>query len=194
MARVDPIPPTEWPREMRDALAALAPPVPLHPPMSKKGGPKGLNALGTFAHHPELARAFFTFNGYTLRGARLTERQREILMLRVSAVRKSSYQWAQHLVVARDIGMTDEEIERIAADPDPGFWNPLETALLKATDELLGDGTISDETWAALSAELDTQQLMDVIFSVSAFETAARLFRSFAIELDDDLRQLVGDD
>lgn len=190
MARVEPVPTSEWPREMRGALAALEPPVPRHPPMSKKGGPKGLNALGTFAHHPELARAFFTFNGYALRGTNLTERQREILMLRVSAVRKSAYQWAQHLVVARDIGMTDEEIERVAAGPDPDFWNPLETALLRATDELLGEGDITDDTWAALSAELDTRQLMDVIFSVSAFETAARLFRSFAVELDDDLKNV----
>jgi len=190
MARVNPVPTSEWPREMRGALAALVPPVPLHPPMSKEGGPKGLNALGTFAHHPELARAFFTFNGYALRGTGLTERQREILMLRVSAVRASAYQWAQHLVVALDIGMTDEEIERVAAGLDPGYWNPLERALLQATDELLDDGSIADETWAVLSAELDTQQLMDVIFSVSAFETAARLFRSFAVELDDDLKNL----
>ena len=47
--------------------------------------------------------------------------------------------------------------------------------------------TVSDATWAALAAELDEQQLMDVVFTVGAYDLVAMAFRSFGVELDDDL-------
>ena len=50
------------------------------------------------------------------------------------------------------------------------------------------DARLSDGTWATLSAELDTQQLMDVVFTVGAYDLLAMAFRTFDVELDDDLR------
>ena len=72
MARLDPIPPKQWPPEMRDALAPLRPTDSHHPAPPREGRSKGLNALGTFAHHPALTRAFNTFNGHILFSTTLT--------------------------------------------------------------------------------------------------------------------------
>ena len=41
----------------------------------------------------------------------------------------------------------------------------------------------------ALAAELDTQQLMDVVFTVGAYDLLAMAFLTFDVELDDDLRK-----
>ncbi|WP_436790881.1 carboxymuconolactone decarboxylase family protein [Yinghuangia sp. YIM S10712] len=188
MARVKAIPPREWPREMREALAALVPSESRHPLLVSEGRPKGLNALGSFAHHPALARAFFQMQAHLLLNTTLTPRQRELLILRVTHLRQAHYEWAQHVHAAQDTGLDKDEIARIADDLDPDSWSPLESALLQATDELVGDGGISDKTWAELSAHLDTQQLMDVIFTVGIYETVSWLFRSLDIDFDDDLR------
>ena len=192
MARIKPLPIDEWPKEMREAMAAMLPPAPRHPTPVRKGRPKARNSLGTFAHHPALARAFLTFNGHILMGTTLSQRQRELLVLRVAALRKSGYEWAQHVFMARDAGLDDEEIGRIALGPDAPFWIPLESALLRAVDELIGDGAIGETTWTALARELDTQQLLDVIFTVGAYEILAWKFRSFGLSLDDDLVELHG--
>jgi hypothetical protein len=61
--------------------------------------------------------------------------------------------------------------------------------MLESVDELIGDGMVSDETWATLAGELDEQQLMDLVFTVGAYEVLAMAFRSFGVELDDDLRR-----
>jgi alkylhydroperoxidase family enzyme len=187
MARVEPLPTNQWPPEMRDAMVALAPSSPRHPRLVHEGRPKALNLLGTFAHHPALARAFFTLNGHALLGTTLSSRQREILILRVAHVRNAPYEWAQHLLAAHDAGLDDEEIERIRSVPEAPLWNPLEAALLRAADELVGEGAIAEETWTVLTSELDTQQLLDVIVTVGAYETVAWLLRSFAVDFDDDL-------
>jgi alkylhydroperoxidase family enzyme len=172
---------------MRDALTAMLPPSPRHPRPPTEGRPRGMNILSTFAHHPALARAFFTLNGHLLMATTLSLRQRELVILRVAAVRHSPYEWAQHVVVGRDVGLTDEEIGRVALGPDGPFWDPAESSLLRAVDELIVDRTISDETWASLSLCMDTQQLMDLVFTVGSYDTLATLMGTFQLELDDDL-------
>ncbi|MCK9903219.1 carboxymuconolactone decarboxylase [Parafrankia colletiae] len=189
MARIEPRPLRQWPKEMREALAAMTPEVPRHPPLPTEGRSKALNTLGTLAHHPELAHAFFTYNGHILRGTTLTLRQRETLVLRVSAVRKNAYEWAQHVIMARDLGITDAEIARIAWGPDAPFLDPLDAALIRAVDELIIDGEIALTTWEVLSAKLDVQQLLDVIFTVGTYETLSMMMRSFELPLDDDLHE-----
>ncbi len=188
VARVDPLPPREWPPTMREALAAMAPANARHPRPISEGRPKALNTLGTFAHHPDLARAFLTFNGHVMLATTLSLRQREILVLRVAAVSKCGYEWAQHVLLGRDAGLDDEEIGRIAWGADAPFWGELDAALIRSVDELVGDGAIGEATWAALAAELDTQQVMDVIFTVGAYLALATMMRSFELELDDDLQ------
>jgi len=188
VARLEPIPPTEWPPEMRQALAALHPPEPRHPfPPRSDDRPKGLNVLGTLAHHPALTTAYHTFNGHVLFATTLTTRQRELLVLRVAAVRDSAYEWAQHVVLADDVGLTPDEVARIAEGPDAPGWSPLDRAMVAAVDELIRDAKVSDETWEVLASELDEQQLMDLVFTVGAYEVLAMALRTFGVALDDDL-------
>jgi len=189
MGRVDPLAPRDWPPAMADAIAALRPPNPRYPfPSRDPSRPKGLHALGLLAHHPELTTAYHHFNGHVLFASTITPRQRELLVLRVAVLRDAAYEWAQHAVLAGDAGITPTELEAVRSGPDAADWSPFEAALLTAAGELVADARLSDATWATLSAELDTQQLMDVVFTVGAYDLLAMAFRTFDVELDDDLR------
>lgn len=185
--RIAPLGPKEWPPAMRDALAAIRPAEPRHPFPQTEGRPKGLNVLGTLAHHPELARAYHTFNGHLLFNTTLDLRTRELLVLRVAARRRADYEWAQHVVLAGDVGLTHDEVVRIAQGPDSDGWSPLDAAKLRAVDELLDDARIADATWATLAGTLDPRQLLDLIFTVGAYDALAMMMRSFEVPLDADL-------
>jgi alkylhydroperoxidase family enzyme len=192
MARIPALPPGEWPPEMRDALAALVPAEPRYPlPPRNPDRPAGLNILGTFAQHPALARAYHVFNGHVLFATTLSERQRELLVLRVAAVRRAEYEWRQHAVLAADVGIGEQELLAVAEGPDAAGWEPLEAALLRAVDELVDGATISEETWRTLAASLSAGQLMDLVFTVGAYDLLAMAVGAFGIELDDDLVTLV---
>ena len=187
--RIPPLPADQWPDSMREALAALVPPEPRHPlPTRRDDRPKGLNVLGTLARYPALTRAYHTFNGHVQFATTLSPRQRELLVLRVAVRRRCAYEWAQHAILAGDVGLSSEEIERVAEGPDAPGWSTLERMMLAAVDELVADATVSDTTWAALAAELDEQQLMDLVFTVGAYEVLAMALRSFGVALDADLR------
>jgi alkylhydroperoxidase family enzyme len=173
---------------MRQALAALDPPVRRHPRPQREGRPKALNALGTLARYPALTQAFHTFNGHILFATTLTPRQRELVVLRVAALRAASYEWAQHVVQGADAGITAEEMERVRTGPDAPEWSAPDGALLRATDELVRHAVITEATWKELLSDLDEHQLMDLIFTVGAYDALAMAFNTIGIEIDEDLK------
>jgi len=185
--RLAPLPVGEWPPSMREALAALQPANPRWPLPRRDGNrPKALNALGTLARYPELTHAWNLFNAHILFGTTLTPRQRELLVLRVAHLRQAEYEWVQHVVIGLDNDLSRDDIARIAEGP--AAWSGLDALLLQAVDDLIADAAIADATWAALADELDDHQLMDVVFTVGAYEILAMAFKSFGVELDEDLR------
>lgn len=188
--RVPPLPPQEWPAGMGEALAAaLRPSNPRHPvPPRDPESPKGLNAMGVLAHHPELTNAYNQLIRHALYFTTLTPRQRELLVLRVAHRRGSAYEWAQHVYQGGVAGLSAEEIERVRDGAGAAPWSALERALLSAADELVADARIGEATYGVLSAELDTQQIMDVVFTVGAYEVFAMAMRTFDVELDEDLK------
>jgi alkylhydroperoxidase family enzyme len=192
VARVKPLPREEWSPAMQDALAAMsaqAPPRPPPPPVPPaQGQARGSNVLGMFANHPALAKAFFTFNGYILYGAGIEGRQRELVILRVSALRQAEYEWAQHVQLGREAGLTDDEMERVIVGPDADGWSRFDKALVTAVDELLASARISDATWSVLAEEYTTEQLMDLVFTIGSYELLAMAFNSFQLQMEESLK------
>ncbi|MEX2293552.1 MAG: carboxymuconolactone decarboxylase family protein [Acidimicrobiales bacterium] len=180
--RIPPIPPRDWSPVMKTATAPLTPATPRPP-----GQPRGLNILGTFAHHPDLATAFWVFNGYLLNRSRLSQRQIELAVLRVAHVRGSAYEWHQHLFAARACGITEQEIEAIRDTDRRHPWPAVDGAILAAVDELIADGTVAEETWSVLSTALDHQQVLDLVYTVGAYVAIAMMLGVAGTPLDADL-------
>jgi alkylhydroperoxidase family enzyme len=185
--RIPPLPPEEWGDDVRAGLAALRPSGATQELKRPANAPRGLNVLGTLAQHPTLMQAYHAFNGHILYTNSLDARQRELLILRVAARRGAEYEWRQHVHIALGAGFSDADIERIAEGPHAAGWSPLDAAMLRAVDELVADAEITDATWIELAAELDRHQLMDLVFTVGAYDLLAMAFKSFGVELDDDL-------
>lgn len=188
MARISPQPMSDWSPEMKSFVENFRSSVTRDTPNRRREGrPAAANMLGTLARYPALAKAFLSFNNHILDGSTLSDRQAELLILRVAALRHCKYEWAQHVVRGEDAGLTAEEISRIAVGPDAPDWSPVDRSMLQAVDELIDEAMVSTDTWKALSEHLGEHQLMDLIFTVGTYELVAMAFRSFDVELDADL-------
>jgi AhpD family alkylhydroperoxidase len=176
VSRLPPIPYSEWDL---DALADAAPGM----------KPPPVNVIGLFAHHPELAKSFLAYNRHlTGRASTVDRRTRELVILRVAWRRRCRYEWAQHTLIAKRAGVTDEEIaplrDGVAAPGSGTAASGTVQLLISAVDELLDDSGLSDETYEALAAELDARQLMDLVFTIGTYALLAMAFNSFGVELD----------
>jgi alkylhydroperoxidase family enzyme len=146
-----------------------------------------INIFRTLAHHPKLLKRWLVFGNHVLTKTSLPARDRELVILRVGWLARAEYEWSRHVLIARDCGISDEEIERVAEGPDAPGWNDLERALLRSVDELQADHFVSDATWSALSQHYDTQQLMDLVFTVGQYNMVSMALNTLGVQLDPDV-------
>lgn len=145
------------------------------------------NIFRTLARAPDAYRGFMRWGGYILSDKNsLAPREREIVILRAGFNWKSGYEWAQHVRIGKQCGLTDDEIARIKAGPDAPGWSAIDAALLRATDELTADAFITDKTWAQLSS-LSEKQRMDLVMTVGQYTQVSMMLNAFGVQLDDDL-------
>ena len=147
-----------------------------------------LNIYRTLAAHPKLLKRWGVFGTHVLYKSTLPPRERELLILRTGWLCKSEYEWGQHVIIAKGVGVTDAEIERVTEGPDAEGWEPFDAALMRAADELHNDAFIGDATWEALSERFDTQQLIDVIFAVGQYHIVSMALNSLGVQLDEGVK------
>jgi alkylhydroperoxidase family enzyme len=149
-------------------------------------GPDGavLNIFGALANHPDLLRRWLVFATHVLSKSTLSARDRELLVLRTGWNCASVYEWGQHVLIARQCGLDDGEIERVKLGPDADGWTPADAALLRAADELHVDAAIGDDTWASLSTRFTAEQLLDVVATVGNYHLVAMILNTLRVPLD----------
>lgn len=170
--KLTPIPYEEWDFE---ALAAVSPGM----------KPPPLNVVHFFAHHPELARQFLSWNHYvnSSRTSTLPKLTREVAVLRVAARRDNAYEWKQHHSIARRAGLGEPEIAAIA---DGTVTGP-NGLIVTAVDELYDNGALTDPTAAALAGQFTEQQLIELVFLVGTYSMFSMVLNVFGVEPDPDL-------
>lgn len=184
--RVLPLLPPEWDTSTHDAAGAFPSgrDFVLSRYQDHAGGARGMHGLGVMLQYPALAKAFLTFNNHVATASTLSKRVRELLILRISWLRRSEYELIQHIVLGRNAGLSEAELARVQYGPDAPGWDPIDAELVRAVDELHADARIQDATWARLSAHFSTQQLMDLVFAVGCYDMLAMVFKTLGVQLE----------
>lgn len=160
-----------------DVQRALAPLLPEARRNSRDAG----NALAMLVHHPKLARVFLRFNVQLLYSSSLPAHLRELAILRTAYRRNCEYEWAHHVKMGKDAGLTDSDIQDLQHGAGR---DELHQAVLNAADELDKESRLSPATEATLAQHLDEHQLMELVFTVGCYCTLAMAFNTFGVELD----------
>jgi alkylhydroperoxidase family enzyme len=146
---------------------------------------KPLNLFATLAHHPRLLARINALGGIFLLSDAIPVRERELVVLRVSATVGSAYEWGHHLGMGRDAGLTDELEWVLRPLDDPASnWTSGDRALLVFTDELLSSAVVSDETWSAVAKGRSEACLLELLTLVGFYRLLAGLLRSVRVERD----------
>ena len=154
-------------------------------PLPATGGGLGnTNAFRTFARNPPVD-ALRNAQGNHIRGSNsLVPINRQLVIMRTAVLNRSEYEWCAHSRGGRQVGMDDAAVARVLTGPTAEGGTGPERLLLKAVDDLYRDDLIDDATCDALIREFSQQQLLDTLFTVGAFRSAAYAINSAGIQLD----------
>ena len=176
--RILPATEADWTDDTRPALSAIA-----------ARGPV-LNVFATIARHPKLMKRWMVFANHVLSGSTLPARERELVILRTGFLCRSGYEWAQHVSIGRQAGLTTPEIERLTVGSAAAGWTDGDRLLLEAAEQLVSDHFVQDGTWAQLAATWSEQQLMDLVFAVGQYTLVSMALNSFGVQLEDDAERV----
>jgi 4-carboxymuconolactone decarboxylase len=158
----------EVPAELREALAGLPP----------------LNIFRMLARLPASFRPFLQLGGSLLGDPEIDPRIREIAILRVAHVTRAPYEWAQHVQLGRNVGVSDAEIEAIRADGPAGALGPEETLVCRAADEISREVRLSDEALEQLIDRYGVRGACSLILCISYYNMVSRFLESTRVEIE----------
>ena len=109
-----------------------------------------------WAHNPEVLEA--TLEYLNTLYAQLGDRRKELVILTVARARGARYEWHQHVDIARDKGVTLEEMRAIGGDDLSGF-DDAEFVLLQYA-RAVESGTVTDQIHEALSRQYSPAEIV----------------------------------
>jgi alkylhydroperoxidase/carboxymuconolactone decarboxylase family protein YurZ len=109
---------------------------------------------------------------------------REMIMLRAAKVLNSPYEWQANVVLGKNAGLTDEEIEAAASDGPVTGIKPDYVLACKATDELSQTATLTDPTVAELLDRYGAVISRKLILIISWFNLLSRFLNGCRVPLE----------
>jgi alkylhydroperoxidase family enzyme len=170
--RIAPLEPADWSPEVKAWLA-------------RYGDRPVANIYRTYARHLAMDRPRTRVSEHIRQDSTLSPRIREQLIVRIGVLCRSEYEWAAHAPALRRAGMTDAEILAVVDGP-AAVRDPVESALLRAVDELKNDAVMSDGTWRDLSVRFDATQMLDILTTVGGYRMVSMALNTFGVQLEPD--------
>src|SRR5208283_1138673 len=134
-----------------------------------------LSIFQMLLNHPRLARTFNDFLATMLWHGSLDPRLRELVIMRIGWLTACDYEWTQHWRVASRLGVTRDDLLGVRDWESHAGFGPVERAVLAATDDVVRDGSISQQNWAACERELrgDAAVLLELVTAIGAWRMVA---------------------
>lgn len=142
-----------------------------------------LNVFRMIAGAPRAARPFMRLGSAVLSTA-LDARRREIAVLRVAHATGASYERAQHEQLARNSGVTVEEIDAVATEEPVSSLDEECNLICRVADEVSREVRLSDDALEQIIDRYGPREATELILLVSYYNMVSRFLESTRVELE----------
>jgi alkylhydroperoxidase family enzyme len=166
--RIEPVEPP-YDDETQAVLDLLGPPISL---------------FRVFARNPARARGLAGWGHYYLsRQLSLSLRHRELVIDRTVALCGADYEWDVHVAAyAERVGLSEPQLRSLVhGGPDDDCWEPADSAVIAAVDELHHTADLGDESWAAVVGHLGEEGVMDLLLLAGWYHAISYAVRALRL-------------
>lgn len=132
-------------------------------------------------HNPELGRALEALGKSIRFAATLEPRAREIVILMIGHHHRSPFEVYAHERAGLAAGLTQADLEALAAGEAPTLNNAQERIVFDTTRRILATGTLSDDEYAQAEAALSTARLIELVTMIGFYTMVAIQLSVFGI-------------
>jgi 4-carboxymuconolactone decarboxylase len=143
-----------------------------------------INVLRMFGLTEDMLPAVLAMVSAVFKAEGIDPRLREIMVLRCAHLLNVPYERQANLVMARNVGLTAEEIAAIEKDGPVRGLDPEGTLVCRATDELTEFATLTDETLQALLDRYGRNIAAKLILAIGWFNLLSRFLNGTRVPLE----------
>lgn len=143
-----------------------------------------LNVFGLLANAESAFVPWLRFGGAILTDLALEPLLRELTILQVGRL-AARYEWEQHVPIALAAGATQEQIDALErGEIDAACFTPAQQAVLAFVADMVRDGEVPDDRYAALATVLDDRRVVEVALTAGTYLGLARIMTALRIDSD----------
>jgi alkylhydroperoxidase family enzyme len=154
---------------VRDEFAKLA------------GGSGILNLHRMMAHAPALMKATGGMALAFRRDTKLPRAVAELGILRAAQVLDAPYVWTRHLPLARDCGVTAEQIDALASWPNSTAFTPAQKAALGFAEQAVRQSPIGASAAVELRRHFSAREIVELAMVIGFYVSTAIFVKALAV-------------
>jgi len=174
-----PLPPEDWDSSLQHIIDAM------------NGRPLQVHCL--LANHPALLNAWWNYRMHSVHGGDLTQRDCELVILRVAVHMKAWYEWAAHVDRGLATGLSLEEIFRVAKGSSAAGWSESDAVLLGAVDQLVTGHGLAADMRSAVAEFFSDNQILDIVSLQGMYVTIACILGTWPVEIEQHIIERLPD-
>lgn len=146
----------------------------------------GLSIYRVLLHQPALAKRISDLMDTLIGESELDARLRELIILRIGWSTGGVYEWTQHWGIALQIGVEEHDLLAVRDWEAHDHWSPLDRAVLRATDEILEMGALSQETWGACAPHFPSErERLELMATIGSWKMISGITRTLRVPLEE---------
>jgi AhpD family alkylhydroperoxidase len=155
----------------------------------RQSGEEILNVYRAVARCPAALRGFMRLGSSLLVHGQLPANLRELAILRIAQISGADYEWAHHVPLAMQAGVSAAQIEGLSAWRDNDKFGSLERAVVAYAEGVVTSRDVPDDIFEAVRNQLGEDDVVELTLVCGYWNMVACLLLALKIDLEPAARK-----
>jgi AhpD family alkylhydroperoxidase len=146
-------------------------------------GRETLNLHRAIARSPNSLRNFLRLGNSLLMYGQLAPNLRELAILRIAQLTGADYEWAHHVPIAKQAGVSQAQMQALAAWRDAAEFNATERATLDYVEEAT-NCSVTDPVFEAVRSQVSEEGVIELTLVCGYWRMVACILLALKIDLE----------
>lgn len=147
-----------------------------------------INLNRVLVNSPNCRRAGLHLAHFIRFQSRLDARIKELAIMTVGYLTRAPYEWSHHVILAKDFGVSDDDIGELVnfLEGRPHKLDEHAALAVTAAREMTRDIAMSEETFNALREFLNEEETVDLVVTIAHYNAMVRVLATLEVDIEEE--------
>jgi AhpD family alkylhydroperoxidase len=150
--------------------------------IKRERGGRMLNLYRMLLHSPPMAEGWLAFFTSVRQKGALSGRHRELAILRIAVINGARYEFEAHAPFALKEGLTQAQLDALAADRAPEGLTEADRAVLAYADAMTRAVRVPDDVFARVRSHFAERELVELTVTIAGYNCVSRFLEAIQVD------------